>query len=134
MKKFTASFPASNENNWAHGCTRCKYGISAAPDLTGACELYLERLVQHLHGDIAYCDCRAGSRYEVYLRNRRQMLLEEARRSPNMQAHARRLTHPDIETAEYAISNSYGMLKAPTIRWVDAAQPTPAPAPEPTAP
>lgn len=132
MKKLTVKYPASNENNWAHGCPKCRYGIANATELTGACELYLERLVQALNGDITFCACRAGARYRVYLLNRHRILIEEARRDPRMTAHALRNSHPDIEQAERAIAHSYNMLKVPTIRWVDAAQPQPAPEPTPS--
>lgn len=131
MKRVTVNFPASNENNWSRGCPRCTYGIANAPPLTRACELYLERLVQALNGDIVFCDCRAGTCYRFYLRNRNQILIEEARRDPRMTAYAMRNSHPDIEQAERAIAHSYNMLRPPSIRWVDASQPEPEPAPEP---
>lgn len=123
MKKVTVKYPSSNENNWAMGCPKCRYGIAAAPELTGSCELYLERLVQAMNGDITFCECKAGIRYRSGLLNRRQVLLEEAKRDPRMAAHAERKSHPDIEQAQRALAQSYTMLKTPPIRWVDASQP-----------
>lgn len=123
MKQPKHYFSGSNENAWARGCSKCKYGIVSAPELTGSCELYLERLVQAMNGDITFCTCKAGDCYDIGLRNRRQALIEEARRRyPN---HAARSTHPDIESARSAVAHSYAYVKAPPIRWVDKAEPQP---------
>lgn len=119
MKKVTAPpLPRSNENEWARGCAKCKYGIASAPELTRACELHLERLVQMLAGEITFCECQAGIRYHVFLRNRHRKLIEEARRDPRMQAYAAKLTHPDIEVAKSNISVSYAMAQfSPTVHF-----------------
>lgn len=110
--------------DWARGCKECKYGIVLAPEITGACELYLERLVQALDKQITFCECQAGTRYRDYLLSRRQFLLAEARNDYRMSAFAAKSTHPDIESARYAILESYGAAKAPSIRYVESeAQP-----------
>lgn len=101
--------------SWAHGCSKCKCGIVAAPPLTNAVATYLERLVQHIDGQITYCECRAGTRYRAFLLNRRQMLIEEARRHPLMVDAARQLTHPDIENARTAIYATYAAAPPPTV-------------------
>jgi hypothetical protein len=112
-------------NPWAAGCPQCTYGIVSAPELTRACELYLERLVQAIDGDITFCTCQAGQVYRVYLLNRRQALIEEARRLPLMADFVKHKSHPDIEQAQRAITASYGMYKAPPIRFVDTEAPVP---------
>lgn len=115
MNKLAPHLPKASDNQWAAGCPSCTNGIVIAPDLTGAVELHLERLVQHMAGDITYCTCQAGTRYKVYLMNRRLKLIEEARKDPRMAAQAARLTHPDIEMAKYKIGNSYRGM--PSIRF-----------------
>lgn len=107
MNKLATHLPNVSSNHWAAGCPQCKYGVVSAPELTGAVELHMERLVQHIAGDITYCTCQAGTRYKVYLLNRRQKLIEEARRDARMGDAAKRLTHPDIEIAMHNIGNSY---------------------------
>lgn len=124
MRKVKVELPKSHENDWAFGCPKCKYGIVAAPELTRACDLHMERLVQAITKQIEFCDCKAGIRYHVYLKNRWRMLIEEARRMApkdnRMLAAAGRQSHPDIEIAMHAIEKSYAMLPAPTVH---AAQP-----------
>lgn len=100
---------------WAAGCPNCTHGIVSAPELTGACSLHLERIVQHMAGDITYCTCQAGTRYRVYLLNRRQKLIEEARRDPRMAAQAARLSHPDLDIAAAHVGSSYRGL--PSMRF-----------------
>lgn len=100
---------------WGYGCDKCKYGIVSAPELTGACEFYLERIVQVIANDIEFCTCRAGLAYKAAILNRKQQRIEEARRDPRMAAQANRLTHPDIEIAASHIQNSYIMAQPPTI-------------------
>lgn len=109
--------------DWANGCDQCKAGIVSSPALTGACELYLERLVQAIDGDIHFCDCKAGIRYRVFLKNRLLFLRAEAKQHKQMGGYAERGSHPDIENARKAIQSSAAYVKAPTVRWVDAAQP-----------
>lgn len=121
MKQVKHYFSGSNENAWARGCSKCKYGIASSPELTGTCELYLERLVQAMNGDITFCDCKAGVAYRSGLLNRRLILLDEAKRDPLMASFAERKTHPDIEQAERALRHSYSM--APPIRFVELAEP-----------
>lgn len=65
---------------WARGCPSCTCGIVAAPELTGAAAVYLERLVQAIDGDITFCTCHAGKSYRVSLLNRRQRIIEQERR------------------------------------------------------
>jgi hypothetical protein len=88
---------------WARGCANCSHGIISAPDITGATSFYLERLVQALDGDVHFCSCQAGVAYRASLLNRRQFLVEEARKHPKMREHATNRTHPDIEGAQMAV-------------------------------
>lgn len=104
-----------NGPEWAHGCDACQYGIVLAPELTGGAEVHLERLIQHNAGDITYCTCQAGTRYRVYLLNRRQKLIEEARKDPRMAAQAARLSHPDLDIAAAHVGSSYRGL--PSMRF-----------------
>lgn len=115
MKKVAEYVSGAFGNDWARGCAKCKFGIASAPPLTGACELNMERLCQAISKQLIFCDCQAGTRYRVFLLNRRQKLIEEARRDPRMQEQARRLTHPDIEVAQARIEQSYEYAPAPTI-------------------
>lgn len=125
MKRVTTPpLPHSSENDWARGCPKCKFGIVTAPELTRACELHMERLVQALGKEIEFCDCQAGTRYRVFLLNRRQILIEEARRDSRMSSYATKLTHPDIEVARQAIMQNYAMLRVPTVHY-DPPVPTP---------
>lgn len=125
MKRPKVTLPKSDNNAWARGCPKCKYGIASAPELTGACELHLERLVQAIAKQLVFCDCQAGKLYRVYLLNRRQKLIEEARRDPRMHEYAQRLTHPDIEVSEWQVATSYAML-TPTMHFEGSAAPVPA--------
>lgn len=104
-----------NGPEWAAGCDRCEYGVVSAPPLTGACSLSLERLCQHVANEITFCDCMAGSRYRVNLQNHRQRLIEEARKDHRMEEQARRLSHPDIETARTKIQQIYAAMPTPTV-------------------
>lgn len=99
--------------SWALGCSKCTLGIVSAPELTGACELYLERLVQMLDVTVEFCECKAGVRYRRFLERRYDFLMQEARKHPLMQQHARNNSHLDIQIARNAMSNSYGYVKAP---------------------
>lgn len=118
MPNLAAYLPQESINHWARGCDKCKNGIAQAPELTGACELYLERLVQAVDGDITFCDCQAGTRYRVFLLNRFQFLKEEARKDHRMTSFVEKKSHPDIDGARHAMHASYGMVKSPPIRWV----------------
>lgn len=113
-KVITANGPA-----WARGCGNCNCGIVSAPDLTGACEFYLERMVQAIETKGAiFCTCRAGQAYRANLLNRRQERIEEARKDPRMQEQARRQTHPEIEIAMVKVATLRAEIApVPTIRW-----------------
>lgn len=117
---------------WANGCEHCKFGIVLAPEITGAVEFYLERLVQAIDGDITFCSCQAGIYYRSALLNRRQKLLDDAKHDPRMQESASRRTHPDIENARQAMLENMGKMhhEPPTIHY--EAQPTPEPVAEVT--
>lgn len=121
MKYRSEPLPHSNENDWAHGCDKCRYGIVSAPELTGACSLYLERIVQMLDETLTFCTCKAGIRIYANLRNLRQAFIEEARRNPRMQQAAALGTHPDIDMARRAIQESYKMAPAPTVHAAEVA-------------
>lgn len=108
--------------SWARGCSSCKYGIVSAPEVTGACELYLERLVQAIDGDIEFCTCQAGIRNRSFLANRFLFLKDEVKKRANLSAFIGRNTHPDIETARMAIQARQG-TEAPPIRFVEASEP-----------
>lgn len=88
---------------WAHGCEHCQGGIILAPQPTRMVELHMERLVQAIADDITFCTCQAGTRYRVYLLNRRQILIEEARKDPRMAEQAARLSHPELDIARHYI-------------------------------
>lgn len=120
MKALAAYVPRSNEQHWAVGCDKCRFGIVAAPQLTRICPLYLERMVQMIAGDISFCTCQAGQYYPVSLMNRRQQLIEEARQDKTMRSHAMRSTHPEIEWAQMRVADAYAAMKPPTIRLVTA--------------
>lgn len=130
MKRLSEHLPVNTGNHWGRGCESCKFGLASAPELTGACETYLERLVQAIDGDLTFCTCQAGTRYRAYLLNRFQFLKEETRKDGRMAAFVAMNSHPDIETARRAMNSSYGMLKMPTIRWVDSEEPLAPPADE----
>lgn len=121
MNKVGAYLPKESIKHWAAGCDKCERGIVSAPPLTGACETYLERLVQALAKEIVFCDCQAGTRYRAFLLNRNQILREEAKRHPLMVQYAQRGTHLDIEVAKLAIEHSYLMGSVPTIHAADEA-------------
>ena len=115
MKIPTTYLSRSDDNAWARGCSHCRYGVVSAPELTRACDLHMERLVQAMNKSIEFCDCKAGTRYHVYLKNRYRILIEEARReAPNdarMMTAAAKGSHPDIEIAD--ILNGVGQ---PAVR------------------
>ncbi len=122
------------DNGWAEGCRSCLYGIIAAPELTGACEFYLERLVQALNGDITFCECRAGRCYRVNLLNKHRKFVEEARKDPRMIEQVRRGSHPDLEAAQVIILSHLGKMhpnndRVPTIRFVEEPAVTQQPVP-----
>lgn len=121
MKLIAPFISRASDQQWAAGCSKCKHGIASAPELTGACELYLERLVQAIAHDITFCDCMAGGRYRVFLLNRRQILIEEARKDKRMVKYAALNTHPEIEWAQARVVESYSMLKMPTIHYEEIA-------------
>lgn len=113
--KLSAYLPTASDNHWASGCEHCHYGYVSAPELTGACSLHLERLVQAINKQLTFCECRAGQYGRKFLLDLRQKLIEEARKDPRMQEQARRLTHPDIEIAQSLVTRSYMMMPAPTV-------------------
>lgn len=115
--------PKSNENEWAAGCPQCSYGLVSPPERSGACELYLERLVQAIDGDLHFCDCRAGTRYRANLLNRFEFLKREAKKDARMASFAERGSHPDIEAARRAMQSGYTYVKAPPIRFVELSTP-----------
>lgn len=100
MNHIADYLPKDSTQHWSFGCSQCRFGIVAAGDLTGITELHLERLVQALAKEIEFCDCLAGRCYRAFLLNRRQKLIEEARKDKRMQGDATRLTHPEIVWAQ----------------------------------
>lgn len=110
--------------SWANGCDHCKFGLIDAPDLTGVASVYMERLVQAIDKELNFCACQAGVRYRASLLNRRQQLLEEARRDTRMTDAARRNSHPDIEVTRRAMRDSRP-VGVPPIRWDGDAAPAP---------
>lgn len=117
MKRISEHLPVTTGSHWGRGCKECKCGLVGAPELTGACEVYLERLVQAIDGDLEFCACQAGTRYRAFLANRFLFLKGEAKRDRRMAQFVAQNSHPDIESARRAMDGSYGMLKMPTIRW-----------------
>lgn len=125
MKRVKEQLPKSDAYLWAQGCANCKLGIVSAPELTGACELYLERLVQAIDGDLKFCDCHAGKCYQAYLKNRFVFFRTEAKGDYRMSWFAERNTHPDIEAARRAMQSGFEYAKVPSIRWVNNDYPVP---------
>lgn len=111
---------SANGPEWAAGCAKCKFGIVSAAPLTGVCELHLERLCQAISKQLVFCECQAGTRYRVFLLNRRQKLIEEARKDPRMQDQAHRMTHPDLEVAQWRMEQSVSSAPVPTIHYEGA--------------
>lgn len=102
-----------NGPTWARGCPSCTCGIVAAPELTGAASLYLERLVQAIDGDITFCTCQAGKSYRVSLLNRRQEIIEQTRRDAKTTAIVG--TSNPIDIARAAIQTVQAQ-RVPTMR------------------
>lgn len=102
-----------NGPTWARGCPACTCGIVSAPELTGASSLYLERLVQAIDGDITFCVCQAGQSYRVSLLNRRQEIIEQARRDAKATAIVG--TSNPIDIARAAIQTAQAQ-RVPTMR------------------
>jgi hypothetical protein len=125
MKRVSEHLPVTTGNHWGRGCANCKYGMVGAPELSGACEVYLERLVQAIDGELTFCTCQAGTRYRAFLGNRFQFLKREVKADGRMAQFVANNSHPDIEAARKAMDSSYGMAKLPNIHWVDS-EPTPA--------
>lgn len=49
---------------WAMGCDHCRYGLIDPPPVAGyTASLVVARAIQHRHGYLAVCDCRAGQAY-----------------------------------------------------------------------
>lgn len=115
MRRVKAEYPASNENDWARGCDKCKFGIVSAPPLTGVASLYMERMAQALDKSLTFCSCNAGERYRAALLNRRQMLIEEARKDTRMADAAHKNTHPDIQATQRLMHAAYEAAPPPTI-------------------
>lgn len=115
--RYTAPVPLTDSvPDWAAGCHDCTCGLVSPPDLTGAVSLYLERLVQAIDKHLVFCTCMAGERYRACLLNRRQELIEEARRNPMMLDAAKRLSHPDIDGARTKIAEAQA-LSVPSIHF-----------------
>jgi hypothetical protein len=94
---------ADNGPSWAAGCANCTCGI-VTPELSGACSLYLERMVQAIESKGAiFCTCRAGVAARSNLLNRRQRLIEEARKMPLAREHGYD-SSPEIEIAKQKIA------------------------------
>lgn len=117
LKEISANGPL-----WARGCPSCKFGIVSAPDLTGACSLTLERLVQATDKQLVFCKCKAGECAYNNMRNLHQQLIEEARKDPRMQEQAHRLTHPDIEGARHKIELAYATMPPPSMHYERASE------------
>jgi len=113
MNHVSDYLPNESLQHWALGCQQCKFGIVMAPELTGACSLHLERLVQAINQQIIFCECQAGRCYRVFLLNLRQRLIEEARKDKRMIASAAVSTHPEIEWAKAKVAEKVSFV--PTI-------------------
>lgn len=108
MEAIAAFLPKDSQHHVNAGCAKCHYGIVSAPELTRAVELYRERVVQFLAGDLTFCGCKAGKLYEVGLLNLRQQMLEK---NPS-----------ELYEAQRRIMHSYEMLRVPTVHYEPAAQ------------
>lgn len=98
----TSKFTAGAEH-WAHGCDKCRYGLTYAPDTNTSQPLYIQRAVQAANTDITFCDCRAGQAMRSYLR--RAWAAEIAGR-------------PDLEAMREQVREE---TAAPPIRYVQGA-------------
>jgi hypothetical protein len=106
---------ADNGPSWASGCPSCKFGIVKA-ELTGACEFYLERMVQALETRGAvFCTCRAGETARNHMRNLRLRRIEEARKIPLAREHGYD-SSPEIEIAKQKIAAARA-ANVPTMRF-----------------
>jgi hypothetical protein len=99
--------------DWSAGCGKCRCGYLSAPELTRAADLWVERLVQHIDGEITYCDCRAGQAAQKHCGNRWEALLREARTDANMSAYSEKYSHPEIEIARDAIHKARRLALVP---------------------
>lgn len=73
----------------------------------------MERMCQAVNDEVVFCDCKAGVRHHVSLRNRYRALLEEARKDGRMTKYAASKTHPDIEST----LNKMQAARVPTIHY-----------------
>lgn len=104
-----------NGPEWARGCDKCNCGIVSAPPLTGVAPLYMERMAQAIDKTLTFCGCQAGQRYRASLLNRRQQLIEAARKDSRMVQAARNGTHPDIDATLRDMYKAYENAPAPTL-------------------
>jgi hypothetical protein len=107
---------------WAKGCERCEYGITNAPDLTGAVSVSMERMVQAIESNgRIFCTCRAGVAARSNLKNRKQRLIEEAKTMPLAREHGYN-SAPDIEIAKQLIDKARAK-SVPTMHYEGARVP-----------
>jgi hypothetical protein len=100
---------------WASGCPSCEFGI-VHTDLTGAVNLYLERIVQANESKGAiFCGCRAGVAARSNLRNVIQSRIEEARRGTEPGARVA-TTHSDITIAKQKVAEARAK-SVPTVHF-----------------
>lgn len=85
MNNTIAFLPKDGSKDWARGCSHCKFGIVAAPDIVPALPLHESRAVQANEDMILFCDCRAGFMYRQCLRRVYSTISMETRR--NILAH-----------------------------------------------
>jgi hypothetical protein len=101
---------------WASGCERCKFGVVNAPDLTGAVSVSMERMVQAIESNgRIFCTCRAGVAARSNLKNRKQMLIEEAKMMPLAREHGYD-SAPDIEIAKQKVAEARAK-SVPTVHF-----------------
>lgn len=81
MRNTKEQLPRSNEQAWANGCAKCKFGIATAPDILGAFPFVEGRAVQADEGLVEFCDCRAGFMHRQGLRKIYNTLSMELRRN-----------------------------------------------------
>ncbi len=53
---------------WAEGCEHCKFGIQAAPPISGTdVPFFWQRAIAMRLGLVLFCECRAGQAQQKYL-------------------------------------------------------------------
>lgn len=112
-----------NGPTYAKGCAQCTFGIVAAPALTQAVPLYLERLIQAIDGDITFCACQAGQSYRTSLLKRHKTVTEQDKAAMRIVTHktagSEQALNPDntlrIDSALEIARNAVNFARAKSV-------------------